>query len=199
MDVGPELTKNELFDLAEAKFTSAIGSAQTAGNDEILNMSLVGRARTRLNLGNLPDAAADATSVPIDFVKYATASGIDPRRENRVFVNNNRSALFTVGEVYRDFAFQGTPDPRVPVMNTGTTGSNQLSDWWVQQKYTSEDSPHRHCDVGGGTAHHRGGRPRLGRPPGRRRHHQRPARSDESAACDLQQHGSRRDHGSGHL
>ncbi len=140
VDVGPELSKAQLFALAEAKFTQAITGAQ-GGDADVLNMALVGRARTRLNLGNGAGAAADAQLVPVGFVKDATFSAADPRRENPVFNAINLSGGFTIGPLYRGLAFQGVPDPRVPVVDAGRNGSDNLTRLWIQNKYPSKDAP----------------------------------------------------------
>lgn len=82
--VGPELSAQDMFARAEAKFTRAIEAARAAGDNDILNMAYVGRARTRLNLGKKAEAAADARAVPAGFVKNATASALNARRRNRL-------------------------------------------------------------------------------------------------------------------
>jgi hypothetical protein len=139
VDVGPELTKAQLFALAEEKFTRAITEAQ-GGAADILNMALVGRARARQDLVNRAGAAADARLVPIGFVKNATYSAVDPRRENQVFDDNNQGGFMTVGPVFRDFKFAGVPDPRVPVVDAGRNGQFGPERLWLQLKYTDKAS-----------------------------------------------------------
>jgi hypothetical protein len=140
VDIGPELTKAQLFALAEAKFSQAITGAQ-GGDADVLNMALVGRARTRLDLGNAAGAAADAQLVPVGFVINATYSGADPRRENPVFDFVNRDGGFTVGPVYRDFRFAGVPDPRVPVVDGQRNGQDNLTRLWIQNKFPNNGAP----------------------------------------------------------
>lgn len=141
LDVGPELTPQQLFEQAEARFTKAITAAQAAQNSEILNMAYVGRARARLDMGKGADAAADAHLVPDGFTKYATYSTDSPRRENPVYTRNNRSGNVSVLNVYQDVRYDGVPDPRVKVVDTGTKGIDGVTENWAQQKYTSESSP----------------------------------------------------------
>lgn len=140
VDKGPELTKAQLFTLAEDRFTTAITGAQ-GGDADVLGMALVGRARARLALGNRAGAAADAQLVPPGFVKNATFSAVDPRRENPVFSIINRDGAFTVGTQYRNITFGGVADPRIPVVNTGKNGSDNLTPLWIQNKFTGLDSP----------------------------------------------------------
>jgi starch-binding outer membrane protein, SusD/RagB family len=85
IDAGPELTPQQVFTEAEARFTKAIAAAPAA-NTSIKMMAYVGRARARLNKGDKAGAKADALQV-IDptFVKTATYSASTFRRENRVW------------------------------------------------------------------------------------------------------------------
>lgn len=141
VNVGPELTKAQLFGLADERFTVAIAEGGATNQADVRDMALVGRARTRLNLGNRTGAATDARLVPAGFVKNATFSAADARRFNPVFNNNNRGAAVTVGPVYRDMRFNGVRDPRVNVTNGNRLGQNQVDALWLQGKYTALDSP----------------------------------------------------------
>lgn len=135
IDLSPELQRNDIWTRAEAKFTRAIEAARAAGNRDILNMALVGRARTRLNLGNRAGAAADARQVERNYVRNATASTVSSRRENRVFAQNNQGQLVSVGPAYRNLTFGGMADPRVRVTDTGRTAAEGTR-IWVQNKYS---------------------------------------------------------------
>ncbi|MGH7458572.1 MAG: RagB/SusD family nutrient uptake outer membrane protein [Longimicrobiaceae bacterium] len=141
VDGGPELTPAQVFALAEERFTTAIEAAQAAGLTEILNMALVGRARARLNPGNLEGAAADAQRVPEGFVKNAQYNTASARSGNHLFRWNNRFSWASVGPAYRDLEFGGVPDPRVAVVNTGETGADAFTIVWEQTKYPTEGSP----------------------------------------------------------
>jgi starch-binding outer membrane protein, SusD/RagB family len=74
IDNGPALTRADVLAIAEKRFTSAIALATTAGDASLKNMATVGRARVRLDLGNMPGAAADAALVPAGFVRNAEYS-----------------------------------------------------------------------------------------------------------------------------
>lgn len=138
---GPELTKAQVWTRAEERFSAAITEAQASGANDILPMALLGRARTRLNQGRLPEAAADARQVPANYVRNATYSAADARRFNPVFNNNNQAAALTVGPVYRAMTFAGVRDPRVPVTNANRAGANNSDSLYLQTKYTSFASP----------------------------------------------------------
>jgi hypothetical protein len=141
IDLGPELTSQQVFERAEQKFTEAIAAARAAKNNEILNMALVGRARARLNLGKKAEAAADARLVPMGFEKVATASNTSARRQNRIYVQNQLARLVTIGPEYRSLTFEGVADPRVKVEDTGRNGFDGSTRIFAQTKYTSEATP----------------------------------------------------------
>src|SRR3954470_18928712 len=63
VDRGPLMTKAQTWAIAEQRFTDAIAAATAINDKSLLNMALVGRARARLDLGNLPGAATDAAAV----------------------------------------------------------------------------------------------------------------------------------------
>lgn len=137
---GGEVPPEALFERAAERFTRAIAAAQSAGNDTILSMAYVGRARALLNLGRYADAAADARLVPAGFVVNATASNTSTRRQNRVYVQNQLFDIVSVGPEYRGLSFGGVADPRVDVVETDDVGLDGVTVIWAQTKYTSESS-----------------------------------------------------------
>ncbi len=140
LDPGGEVAPQQILERAEQRFTRAIEAAQGLGNAEIRNMALVGRARTRLNLGNLQGAAADAAQVPADFAMAATASTVADRRYNRVFAQNNQGQTVSVAPEFRNAAVGGVPDPRVRVTDTGRTATDGTR-IFVQEKYSGLAAP----------------------------------------------------------
>jgi hypothetical protein len=140
-DNGPKKTRAETFQLAEARFTSAITLAGTSTNADIVslkNMALVGRARARLDLNNLAGAAADAAQVPANFVRNAEFSETTPARENHLYNLTIRNDYLTVADPYRTLTLSnGQPDPRVRVLNAGRAGNDGVTPMWRQQKYTT--------------------------------------------------------------
>jgi hypothetical protein len=141
LDVGPELTPAQIMAEAEARFTRAIEAATAAGDDQTLNLALVGRARARLDLGDKTGAGADAALVPADFVVEATYSGAKTQRENLVFTALYRDLLYTVDVPFRDVTFGGAPDPRVSVVDAGTGGADVTVEIFQPLKYPAIESP----------------------------------------------------------
>lgn len=137
---GGEVPRADVLRRAEQRFTDAIAAAQAAGSADIRNMALVGRARTRLNLGNPAGALADARLVTADYVRNATASTIASRRENRVVEQNNNSQAVSVGPTYRALEFGGVADPRVRVTDTGRNATDGTR-IWAQNKYSGLAAP----------------------------------------------------------
>jgi hypothetical protein len=140
IDNGPLMTTDETLAIAEQRFTDAIQFADAAGDDDIRNMALVGRARARLNLGELAEAALDAEQVPEGYVRNAEYSTASVRRENSTF-NRTDTDFMSVGAEWRDLQVNGAPDPRVPVVNSGDVGQDGTTPQWDQMKYTSRADP----------------------------------------------------------
>ncbi|CAN5856446.1 hypothetical protein BH23GEM3_BH23GEM3_06650 [soil metagenome] len=142
IDRGPLMTPADVLRIAEQRFSSAISHAEAAANTDLRLMALTGRARTRLNLGNLNGAASDAEQIPEGFVWNAEYSTVDGRRENRLYNLNQRNRYLSVEPAaYGNVQLGGDPDSRVPVRNTGLPGHDGITVHWAQEKYPSADSP----------------------------------------------------------
>ena len=135
VDVGPELTPAQLFDSAQVRFAKAIAAATTAGDQSLLNLAYVGRARARRNLGDMAGAGEDAARVPVGFVYEAQGSTSAARRNNRVFAENNSAV--TVAPAYRGLTVGGQADPRVAVVDAGRNTADNANRLWRQTKYAS--------------------------------------------------------------
>jgi len=145
IDLGPELNRDQAWQAAVTRFTKAITTAQAVGASgaEFLNMALVGRARTRLNLKDVPGALADALLVPAGFVKNATYNDTPVRRYNHLFNQINNAGNTVVEDDFRNLTVAGgVPDRRVPTADLGrlTVGTVQRP-WWIQTKYKSLTDP----------------------------------------------------------
>jgi starch-binding outer membrane protein, SusD/RagB family len=141
IDGGPGMTRAQSLALAETRFTTAIGLATTAGAQDILNLARVGRARVRLDLGKLAEAAADADLVPAGFVYNATYSSTNDRRRNRIFFDGQTNLYLSVDPRFRNLTVGGVADPRVKVAASTRNGHDGITPLWLQQKYTSDAAP----------------------------------------------------------
>jgi starch-binding outer membrane protein, SusD/RagB family len=137
IDIGPELTSDQAFDAAITRLDRAITLATQLGDQQLLNLALVGRARARLGRGNRAGAAEDAARVPVGFVFNTTADNNADRRQNRIFAQNNAGFAVTVAPAYRAMTAGGRADPRVVVTDGGRNAGDQTNRLWVQNKYTS--------------------------------------------------------------
>lgn len=148
---GTEITSQTALDSAIARFTQAIDVARAAGSgaQNILNLALVGRARARLDRGDLAGARADAAQVPASFRYDVTASLVSARRYNRVWADNGVSGTGPITPTTAINSgssvaapYQNLGDPRVPVDNSGRFSGTRIP-IYVQRKYTSADAPIR--------------------------------------------------------
>lgn len=140
IDVGPELSRTQLWEAALNRFDRAIGVAGTAGNTEILNLTQLGRARALVNLGRLSEAGAAAALIPEGFIVNATYSDVSNRRRNRIFTALYRTPVATVSSSYRALTFGGVADPRVVVVDAGTSATDADVPLFQPAKYASVDA-----------------------------------------------------------
>ena len=133
---GTELTPQQMFQSADSSFTLAITTAQSVSNQGALEMAYIGRARSELDQGLWDAAKADAEQVTdVTFEAVSTASGTIPRRENRVWAENNSVGIASsVGPRYQGMTYDGVPDRRVPTVAFGQTSSSGIPEW-QQLKY----------------------------------------------------------------
>ncbi|HVT38495.1 MAG TPA: hypothetical protein VHE78_05605, partial [Gemmatimonadaceae bacterium] len=129
INVGPELTPVQLFNEAKLRFDAAIPAATTATDTATLNLALLGRARTQLDLGNAAAAATDAAAIPPTFVANMSTDPVNPRRQNFVFIATSQSFWASVDPSFRDLTIGGAPDPRVLVTNTAKNGTANIPIW----------------------------------------------------------------------
>ncbi|MGH7564504.1 MAG: hypothetical protein ACREK5_08775 [Gemmatimonadota bacterium] len=143
LDVGAPFTPGEVYGQAIDLFTQAIPVAQAAGADSLVNLSLVGRARARLNTGDLAGALADAAQVPASFEFSIDYSENSFREENILVIFTVERRETSVGEPFRN-----TGDPRVPVCRgpecpfetEGEFGPDRQTPLFVQLKYLERSS-----------------------------------------------------------
>jgi hypothetical protein len=145
IDRGPEITRAQVLAIAEERFTDAIvrASALSPVDASLLNMARVGRARTRLDLGNLGGAAADAILVPTGFVRNAEFSEAVPARENRFYNLTVRNDYLSVAPAYQNLTVNGSPgvaDPRVRAQDMGRNANDGVTRMWRQLKFPASTS-----------------------------------------------------------
>jgi len=136
-DGGPAMTRAQTLAIAKDRFTDAIAKATALNNQNLLNMALVGRARTELDLGDNASAAADAIKVPAGFVLNSEYSQSAQSRENRIYQLTIGGGYLSVAPAYQGLTVNGVADPRVPVQNTGKIAQDNVTPLWLQQKFTS--------------------------------------------------------------
>ncbi len=145
LDRGPRMQPKDVLAVAETRFSEALTLATQAGNTDIRNMALVGRARVRLDLENFAGARADAEQVPAAYVKNATRDATDTRRYNSMCEVMNcaqpprRDA--TIAPSYRNVTWQGVRDPRVNVSTLNEAASDAVTIHWFHNKASSRASP----------------------------------------------------------
>jgi hypothetical protein len=140
IDRGPKMTAAQVLAIADDRFTDAINRATALNNSSLLNMARVGRARTRLDLKKLPEAAADANLVPANFVQNIEfTDGGDARRENRIYNMTIRNDYESVPPAYQNLTVNGVPgsipDPRVKAKDALRNGNDGITRMWQQQKF----------------------------------------------------------------
>lgn len=159
INVGPELTPEQLFGEAQTRFNTAITAATTANDTITLRLARLGLARTLLNLAfvGTPDNPNDpnptlvaeagtlAAQIPAGFAVNAVALATGTaRQQNIVFAHSGGTGstnFSSVDPTFDSLKFAGVPDPRVPVVNTGIKGADNVTIVRQQRKYANLGSP----------------------------------------------------------
>jgi starch-binding outer membrane protein, SusD/RagB family len=145
LDGGPKMTSLQVFTVAEERFSEAITLATALGTGtdavSLKNMAIAGRARTRLMMGKLAEAATDARLVPAGFVRNAEFTTSNQFRENRIFNMTVTNRFISVNPAYQNLTVNGQPDPRVRAQNMNVLGQDGATPFWRQLKYTAATSP----------------------------------------------------------
>lgn len=136
IDNGPKMTSAQVWAIAETRFTTAIQIATTINDASLRNMATVGRARVRLDMGNLTGAASDALLVTAGFVRNAEFSETTPARENHLYNLTVRNDFLSVTPAYRGLTVNGVADPRVRVNDMRRVGTDNATAVFQQQKFT---------------------------------------------------------------
>ena len=152
LDGGPEITSDQVFDVAVQSFSEAISGA---GDAALVTGSYAGRARAKLDMGDWSGAIADAQQVPEGF-KFAADRAADlGRRQNQLQrrlndTNDGVSKHGSMANHFRDLTVSdageltqndGMPDPRVPVRTIGNQAFDFSTIHYFTDKYTSRADP----------------------------------------------------------
>ena len=141
LDLGPELTPAQIFADAKERFDTAVVAATRAGDAQTLNLALLGRARTELDLGNSADAATDASLIPPGFEVDIDHDATDPRRQNLVFIQTLQQQFASADTSIQNRYAQLPHDPRIAVTNTGALGSDGATVIWSINKDATATAP----------------------------------------------------------
>ena len=141
VNISAELTPAQLFGEAKIRFDSAVTAATRANDPATLNLALLGRARTLLNLKQTAAAGTDAALIPATFVASTGTDNVTLRRQNFAFLSINQNNWNTIDATFRGLTINGSPDPRVAVTNTGRNGTAQGSVVWIADKYPLISTP----------------------------------------------------------
>ena len=145
LDGGPKMTSQEVWAVAEERFSEAITIATALGTGadavSLKNMAIAGRARARLDMGKLAEAATDARLVPAGFVRNAEFTTSNQNRENRIFNMTVTNRFISVNPDYQNLTVNGAPDPRVRAQNMNVLGQDGATPYWRQLKFTAATSP----------------------------------------------------------
>lgn len=140
-NTGPELTSEDVYEIAIDDFTAAINAA--SASEEVRNAAFIGRARARLQLGRTAEAAADAAAVPEGFQLTLQYSGNSGRETNTIWGFTWGNRRLVVGPEFHEPMLDGAGivDPRVQVVNTGQASFSGNSELWAPQEYASRAAP----------------------------------------------------------
>jgi hypothetical protein len=139
---GDPQTREQILDIAFAKFDSALNFATSTSEDDLANLARVGKGRTLLNQGNYAAAAAAVAAVPTDFVYSVESSANSTRQNNGIWMYTINFNGFSVPdrEGGTGLPWRTANDPRVPWFDTGDVGFDGETPYFAQQKYPSKDS-----------------------------------------------------------
>jgi hypothetical protein len=146
IDLGPEEFPPQLFADAMSRFDTAVAAATRAGDAETLNLALLGRARTELDLGNGAAAATDAALIPPNFEVDIDHDATAVRRQNLVWaqtiLQQFASADTSIINRFRvTLAAGDTADARIAVDSTGALGSDGVTYIWTIRKDSTGTRP----------------------------------------------------------
>ncbi|HKO17167.1 MAG TPA: RagB/SusD family nutrient uptake outer membrane protein [Gemmatimonadaceae bacterium] len=149
IDGSAAMPSTAFLDSAIARFTTALGVAQAAGDTRSVSAALAGRASVLADLGRWPDAIADAQQVADGFVYQMPYYVTDVDQYNRIYwaTANQPYRAHTVWNTPYETYYASTKDPRVP---WDTSTSQKVGDaavlslgrvqWHFETKFSKKDA-----------------------------------------------------------
>lgn len=132
---GEPRTTQQTFEAAVARFDQALAENATS------NLARVGRGRALLNLGRFTDAAAAVSSVPTSYEEYVLHSSTTPAQQNGLWnLSTNGRLSVADHEGGNGLPFRSANDPRVPWLDTGSTGFDEETPLYLQMVAPDIDS-----------------------------------------------------------
>ena len=141
INIGPEMTPDQLFAEAKSRFDKAIAAATAAGDATTLHFAQLGRARAYLDMGDLANAATDAAEVPEEFMVAVNTDAADVRRQNLVYIHTIQGGLSSIDPSFRNVKWDTIPDPRVAATDLGLVGTDGHTELWSADKYSTITEP----------------------------------------------------------
>lgn len=154
IDGGSPQPYTAFFERAEQYFTQGLNVAQSAGDTELENAALAGRAQARMHLGDWAGAVQDAQAVAEGFSFELPYHAVSQAQYNFFHWAQVGEPYRTIsvwntpyGEYYTETVDAGDDDPRVaweehPDYEFGDLARfDQPITLWVQQKHTSNSAP----------------------------------------------------------
>ena len=156
---GNVVTDMQMLEQAERKLTTAISSAQSSGRPDFAAGWTAARAETRLRVGDVAGAVADASAIPAGFSYDAIFNQESINWIVLVTTKNYNEAagllhkwwpLITKSDDpgYMADPLSGMPDMRLPVYFDGEVATDNETPHYSQWKYNGEtdDIPMLHSD-----------------------------------------------------
>jgi len=141
---GQQLTTQQTFEAALAKFDSALADPGLLNTDDgtIGSLAAVGRGRALVGLGRFAEAADAVVDVPTDY-QYVTEHAISPKRLQNAIFSYTNDFLWSVSdsEGVVGLPYRTAEDPRVPFTDFEDTGLDLITPQFSLDKYPDVSAP----------------------------------------------------------
>jgi len=133
---GEPRSTQQVFEAALALFDRALSRNANS------NLAKVARGRTLLNLGRFSEAGSAVAGVPLNFEDFVRHSSTTPNQFNGLWsLTTNGRLSVAQREGNNGLAFRDPQDPRVPWVDTETTGFDEETHLYLQLLSPEKDSP----------------------------------------------------------